>query len=194
MGAEAVRGAPVRPTDDQLPVICGVTARFRVHECSQKTDDQLVRPAESMSLLVERLTALDSVNDDWVPSERLSTLDIDNDDWVRTLRGDVGARVSKAFQGGDRFGRWGKHYLRAFLRAHQLQRCTNFLDKSLQVYGGNLFRALREEGDSVFVSLPPPVPSRRTPARPANQTSTQMPSVHTPAPNMNVYYGGSGGG
>jgi hypothetical protein len=30
------------------------------------------------------------------------------------------------------------------------------MDPGLQVYGGALFTSLRESGDSVFVSLPPP--------------------------------------
>merc|ERR1719408_740880 len=81
--------------------------------------------------------------------------------WVTQLKADIEGRASKALVGKDRYNRWGKHYLRAFTRAHQVQYCTNYMDKSLQEYGGALFRALREEGDGVFVSLPPPKPSAK---------------------------------
>jgi hypothetical protein len=110
--------------------------------------------------------------------------------WVPTLEADVAARVTKSLNGEARFNRWGKHYLRAFTRAHQIQYCTNFMDKSLQDYGGSLFRALREEGDNVFISLPPPTPSKK------QQVQTQRRASAPPAaaPDMSVYYGGSGGG
>lgn len=39
------------------------------------------------------------------------------------------------FEGQERFARWGGHYNRALLRAHQLQICTNFMDPGLQVHG-----------------------------------------------------------
>lgn len=45
--------------------------------------------------------------------------------------------------------------------AHEKQQCTNFKDPGLQDYGGNFFRQCVEEADSVFVSLPAPVPSLR---------------------------------
>merc|ERR1712070_413051 len=71
---------------------------------------------------------------------------------------DVSGRMTKAIQGRDRFIRWGKHYLRALTRAHQVQVCTNFMDAGLQVYGGARFKELRSLGDEVFVSLPMPKP------------------------------------
>merc|ERR1712224_269191 len=123
--------------------------------------------------------------------ERLATLEEVGGTWVKSLKGDAGARVSKALLGDDRFKRWGKHYLRAFTRAHQVQYCTNFMDKSLQDYGGGLFKALREEGDSIFISLPPPQPARK----PRQEGARLSTSSATPAkPDMSVYYGGSGGG
>lgn len=75
---------------------------------------------------------------------------------VIALKADVEGRMTKALTGQRRFSRWGAHYLRALLRAHQLQLCTNFMDPGLQVYGGSLFRAIRDEGDEIFLSLPPP--------------------------------------
>ena len=76
--------------------------------------------------------------------------------WVKSLQADVAGRMSKALQGRDRYERWGKHYLRAITRAHELQLCTNFMDGGLQAYGGRLFRDLRARGNQIFVSLPPP--------------------------------------
>jgi len=46
---------------------------------------------------------------------------------LMALKGDVSGRMSKALKGQQRFNRWGKHYLRAVVRAHQLQLCTNFM-------------------------------------------------------------------
>eukprot|EP01084_Bolivina_argentea_P314316 544418_1 len=65
---------------------------------------------------------------------------------LEALNNDVQGRFNKSFQGEARFNRWGKHYLRALLRAHQLNMCTNFMDPGLQVNGGNLFRELRAKG------------------------------------------------
>merc|ERR1712046_299843 len=114
----------------------------------------------------------------------------------------------KALKGKERFNRWGKHYLRALARAHQVQQCTNFMDPGLQVYGGELFRALRDIGDEAFLSLPPPKPSKAlppvalvaptpTPPPPAARASWSGPSParqRTPSPQMSTYYAGSGGG
>merc|ERR1711920_893048 len=114
-------------------------------------------------------------------------------DWVKILKADLEGRVSKALPGDQRFHRWGKHYLRAFTRAHQIQYCTNFMDKSLQDYAGNAFRALRSEGDSIFVSLPPPKPAVQ-PAVVPTQRRHSAPSAPAAQPDMTVYYGGGGGG
>eukprot|EP00933_Yihiella_yeosuensis_P080097 TRINITY_DN93500_c0_g1_i1.p1 TRINITY_DN93500_c0_g1~~TRINITY_DN93500_c0_g1_i1.p1 ORF type:complete len:1048 (-),score=211.18 TRINITY_DN93500_c0_g1_i1:125-3268(-) len=108
------------------------------------------------------------------------------------LKADVQGRMHKALQGKERFNRWGKHYLRALVRAHQLQVCTNFMDTGLQPYGGRLFRALRDKGDQIFLSLPPPKPSR---PKPVAATTTSCNRSASPAsPQMNTYYAGAGGG
>jgi len=59
------------------------------------------------------------------------------------------------------FQKWGEHYLRSYLSAQGLQQCMNFKDPGLQVYGGELFRSLQDVGDTAFVTLPAPKPSRR---------------------------------
>jgi adenylate kinase len=115
------------------------------------------------------------------------------------LKGDVGGRMTKALQGKARFNRWGKHYLRALMRSHQLQLCTNFMDVGLQAYGSDAFRSFRQTGDEVFLGLPAPTPKERR----ATSTSRYSSSSYTPAstyrpsapsPDMNSYYAGGGGG
>jgi hypothetical protein len=58
------------------------------------------------------------------------------------------------------FAKWGEHYMRAYIRAQQLQQCMNFKDPGLQIYGGDLFHSLQDQGDKVFCDLPAPTPSR----------------------------------
>jgi len=118
---------------------------------------------------------------------------------LTALKADVEGRMSKALRGKERFNRWGKHYLRALIRSHQLQVCTNFMDPGLQPYGGTLFRELRESGDRIFVSLPPPKPSWVYWAPPRHGTAAQPSSAHQPSspslpPDMHAYYAGAGGG
>lgn len=119
----------------------------------------------------------------------------EHDGRLTALSADVGGRMSKALQGKERFNRWGKHYLRALMRAHQLQVCTNFMDPGLQLYGGSLFRSLRARGDSIFLTLPPPkkqayIPPEVSYGAPAATAARQR----SPSPNMNTYYAGAGGG
>ena len=78
---------------------------------------------------------------------------------AEALIADVKGQISEAFSRDDYFERWGVHYLPAILRAHALQVCTNFKDPGVQFYGGALFKALREDGDDIFMSIPPPKPS-----------------------------------
>jgi len=135
---------------------------------------------------------------------RLSAAEATNgDDDISALRLDVDGRMSKAVKGKERFTRWGKHYLRALMRAHQVQQCTNFMDPGLQDYGGSLFSNLRDEGDNVFLSLRPPKPAveaaRMPPAGvpPTGATAGRPPSApaqRSTSPDMRTYYAGSGGG
>jgi len=54
------------------------------------------------------------------------------------------------------FDRWGKHYLRSLLGAHQREICNNFKDKGVSNYGGNLFETIRDEVSNIFDDMPPP--------------------------------------
>lgn len=115
------------------------------------------------------------------------------------LKADANGRMTKALQGQARFKRWGVHYLRALIRAHQIGLCTNFMDTGLQFYGGSRFKTLRDEGDAIFLALPPPKPSvapptpTRTPTRSSGYGQAAAP-VAAAAPQMSTYYAGSGGG
>lgn len=63
----------------------------------------------------------------------------------------------------QRYNKWGQHYLPSLSRSHTLQQCTNFKDPGLQVYGGAVFKSTRDEGDDVFVALPPPTATGNIP-------------------------------
>jgi len=118
----------------------------------------------------------------------------DADGRLAALKADVGGRMSKALQGKERFNRWGKHYLRALMRSHQLQVCTNFMDPGLQPYGGELFHELRDLGDTIFLSLPPPRPAASSSMHPTYSPTYSPQSSPGHSPVMNTYYAGAGGG
>ena len=78
------------------------------------------------------------------------------------------------------------------------------MDPGLQVYGGTIFKALRDEGDGIFLKLPPPGrqgagrcgPLFARCLRQGRQPRGCLrgaPSA-APAPDMRAYYAGGGGG
>lgn len=110
---------------------------------------------------------------------------------------EVEGRVSKAFSTSDRVKRWGSHYVRSIIRAHQIQQCHNFKDPGVQVYGGNLFKDLREKADKIFCSLPPPIPSRKAQAEKYQAMQANQPPPPPPVvqqADIQEYYSGGGGG
>jgi uncharacterized protein YegL len=60
----------------------------------------------------------------------------------------------------DRFyNKWGKNYINSFREAHSQERCNNFKDKSIQHYGGKLFKEMKDKIDDIYTNMPPPKPS-----------------------------------
>jgi len=82
---------------------------------------------------------------------------------LKGLHIDVSGRMTKALNGEDRFIRWGQHYIRALVRSHQVQICTNKMDVGLRVYGGALFSSLKDQGEEIFKQLPAPTPAAPEP-------------------------------
>jgi hypothetical protein len=102
---------------------------------------------------------------------------------------DTDSQVKLAVSQTDFWSRWGMNYVCSLLTAHKQQRCNNFKDKSVEGYGGKLFREERDRTDDIFryksltllvqkyllywykttnsdascscSNLPPPTPSRR---------------------------------
>jgi Mg-chelatase subunit ChlD len=101
-------------------------------------------------------------------------------------------RVAKAFSTFERIQRWGKHYARSVVRAHQLQMCHNFKDPGVQVYGGKLFKEMQHKADMVFCSLPPPTRSIAKPSA-AESASAAPGAPGAAAPDMSSYMNSGGG-
>jgi len=59
------------------------------------------------------------------------------------------------------YGKWGKNYLYSLMFAHKEQRCNNFKDKSVSVYGGTLFNELVDKIDEIYANMKPPKPSNQ---------------------------------
>lgn len=59
------------------------------------------------------------------------------------------------------YGKWGKNYLYSLMFAHKEQRCNNFKDKSVSVYGGTLFNELVDKIDEIYANMEPPKPSNQ---------------------------------
>jgi hypothetical protein len=149
-----------------------------------------------------------TANKNWAAlAGAIAALEVANKDNARmvALNEDVKGRMSKALTTKERFNRWGKHYLRALIRAHQLQQCTNFMDPGLQLYGGTLFKEVKDAGGKIFVSIPLPTPSKgkTAVAKPAavwvpvgapKPAVVAAPVLPAPAAQAQDYYQGCGGG
>lgn len=80
--------------------------------------------------------------------------------YLAALHEDTRGQIAQAVSREDWWNKWGIHYLRSLVRAHEMQFCSNFKDPGLQHYGGRLFRDLREDVDDLFNKLPPPTPAQ----------------------------------
>lgn len=146
-------------------------------------------------------------------SEMVLKLPCKDDPYTQALMRDLVSanelegRVGKAFSSEERIKRWGSHYVRSIVRAHQMQQCHNFKDPGVQVYGGKMFRELQQKADVLFCSLPPPVGTRKKTAKlpkmPAPITTKKDPKSSlrpptpplppSPDPEMAVYLFSGGG-
>ena len=88
------------------------------------------------------------------------------------------------------FSRWGEHFMRAYIRAQELQQCMNFKDPGLQIYGGELFHSLQMAGDTVFCDLPAPTPSRTVYS---GYGAAAGGAAATPITSMSVFHNASAG-
>lgn len=108
------------------------------------------------------------------------------DERVKKLLEDLQGQVTQAISRPDWFKKWGVHYLPSLLRAHLMQVCNNFKDPGVQVYAGKLFSTLRDQGDAIFLKLPPPKPSRRRHVAPGAAPGGAAPAPRAPV-DMSVY-------
>jgi hypothetical protein len=93
------------------------------------------------------------------------------------------------------YEKWGKHYLRAYLKAHELEQCMNFKDPGLQTYGGDLFHAIQAEGEAAFSALPALEPTGAAPSQSYGAaTAAATAAAVVAAPSMaQMFYNSSGG-
>jgi len=59
--------------------------------------------------------------------QRFESSDAAGDERVVAMHSDIVGRMCKALDGSDRYKRWGSHYIRGLLRAHELQQCTKYV-------------------------------------------------------------------
>lgn len=68
-------------------------------------------------------------------------------------------QLIKCISREDWYNSWGINFLIAYVRALELEQCTNFKDKVLQLFQSEAFQRLQEEGIQIFTDLPAPTPS-----------------------------------
>jgi Mg-chelatase subunit ChlD len=93
----------------------------------------------------------------------LLPIDVKNNEIIKGLYTDISKEVLMALD-ATKYKKWGVHYFPSLVGAHTYKICTNFKDPGLQGYGGFSFRTLRDQVDTIFNRIPPPVArSRPTP-------------------------------
>ena len=96
---------------------------------------------------------------------------------------------------------WGKYYIPSLMFAYQQCDCLNFKDASVQMYGGNYFKELRESIENRFVNeIPIPKPCCKPYDKPVKAVYTQADGTRNvpvksrePRTNMSQYNNVSGG-
>ena len=101
---------------------------------------------------------------------------------------DIEKEIKKALS-DEYYNSWGKKYLLSILNSHLYQECNNFKDPGVQHYTTPLFEKIRDKADDIFVSIPPPKPSRNI----SHYRGASSAGSRSRAPvNMNVYHNSSG--
>ncbi|KAH7340290.1 hint-domain-containing protein [Rhizoctonia solani] len=104
----------------------------------------------------------------------------------KALTTDITSQVTLGLD-SEHWARWGMHYIPSLARSHQGQRCLNFKDEGLQVYGRDsaIFISTRDRIDQTFDSLPPPKPSLKDRAvyRPGSNSA----ATYSPVASMAMY-------
>lgn len=132
-------------------------ARLRLVSCLGEVVDRVTRSSGSYSSdrSQARFNECRSLVNDMVDSVReLSPMGQEG----RALLQDIEGQVLEAVSREDWFWRWGLHYFCSLRCSHLKQLCCNFKDSGLQLYGGSVFRGLRDIADDLFLNLPMPTP------------------------------------
>ena len=77
---------------------------------------------------------------------------------IAALLADTKGEIFKALAPAA-FSRWGRHFLPSVLCGHVNQWPSSFKDESSKVFGSAITKALVDDGDRIFNSLPPPTAS-----------------------------------
>eukprot|EP00826_Nyctotherus_ovalis_P047963 TRINITY_DN55_c0_g2_i5.p1 TRINITY_DN55_c0_g2~~TRINITY_DN55_c0_g2_i5.p1 ORF type:complete len:639 (+),score=185.10 TRINITY_DN55_c0_g2_i5:234-2150(+) len=160
--------------------VTGITSKQ-----SKKSNIEWVRLKYCQCLLKElaaRNGALRKKGRDYISHAKtiIAKSPFSNEEQLKTLIREIESpketegRVTKAFK-SEYFSRWGAHYVRSLVSAHQLQTCHNFKDPGVQIYGGDCFKELQDKADAIFCSLPAPVPSLRAPIKTASPARAYSP-------------------
>jgi len=73
---------------------------------------------------------------------------------------DIEGQVKLASSDKNYYFKWGMNYLYSLMCANRQQKCNNFKDKSIAEYGGDIFKRIRDDVDTIYSDMEPPVPSR----------------------------------
>ena len=101
---------------------------------------------------------------------------------------DIEIEIKKAIS-DEYYNSWGKKYLLSILNSHLYQECNNFKDPGVQHYCTSLFEKIRDKADDIFVTIPPPKPSRNITQYRGGSNSRNFSSSPV---NMNIFHNSSG--
>jgi hypothetical protein len=75
--------------------------------------------------------------------------------YLENFKKDFVSEITTAFN-SKYYDTWGKHYLLSVIDAHKNQKCNNFKDNAVQLYGCALFKNLQTEMNKIFETIEPP--------------------------------------